>query len=510
MPSVHVTVLPPEIPGLTVVDLGSNRWELRGSVDALQAAGAGIANLKGATYPTKPFATPKGVVLRPFQSTGVGEILARERTHGWAILADEMGLGKTVEGAVVAENLRGEGSVLVVCPATVRHQWQKWARLVGNADYSVADLGPPSSREFRDNWDALELGSVTWAITSYNMMGKALATRCPDVILFDEPHNFLQGRGNTYVQQLWKHVAKIRYKLALDGTPYLSKPAGLWSLLNVMGGMRFGRAREFDARYCEGQQGTHAWEAKGASNTPELKQRLAHYMVRRTKKEVGLELPKVTTTVRWVDGTPSARAAMANMQYSSDGMRRAMEPTLADKIGPVVEAVKEANAATVVFCWRRSDANSIGMALHKAKEENMVIHGDMDAASRARHVQEARRRNCHVVTTYGSSGTGLDGLQEFSSNMVFHAIDPVVAMILQALARLDRIGQSNPVNAVFLAMHDSVDELTVDKVVNRVDVFRSILGDDAASGDLRQALIKGGVGDIDNDKVLQAIFDEMT
>lgn len=508
MPAVTLDHEPPAIPGLHVHPTHDGRFEVRGPWDAIEAAGYQFQQWGDYIVFGNEL---EGVTLRDFQKHGVAKVGGILRTHGGAILADEMGLGKTVQASVIAKHFCDTHSMLVVCPAGVRHQWESWFQRVGAPN--IANLGPPSTKLYKPEWERwlrpAQQGAV-WGVTSYAKMGDALAARKPRLIIFDEPHNYMQSRGNTYVKVMWKHGAQIQYKLALTGSPYLSKPAGLWSLLNVLLGMRFGKAAEFDARYCDLKFGKYGPDRSGVSNAAELAQRLTHYMVRRMKADVASELPKVTRVTRWVEGTKEAKGAFVNAQYTSMGLRTAQEPTLAAKIPEVVEAAQETQAPCVIFCWRREDAEAVGKALLKEKERVSVIHGEYDAAARARMVADAAARKCHVVTTYGASATGLDGLQRFSSHAIFHAIDPVPAILLQAIARLDRMGQTLPITCTFVAMRGSVDEVSTEKVVDRLDVYQKVLGKDVSSGELRDALMAGGVGDIDNDKVLQAVFDSMT
>ena len=48
---------------------------------------------------------------------------------------------------------------------------------------------------------------------------------------------------------------------------------------------------QFSKDYCAGHQGPFGWDAKGATNIPELKQKISPYFLRRTKDEVLKELP---------------------------------------------------------------------------------------------------------------------------------------------------------------------------------------------------------------------------
>jgi len=53
-------------------------------------------------------------------------ILSKKR----ALLADDMGLGKTRQAIVAMEAGAPEGKILVVCPASLKLNWQREIRLV--------------------------------------------------------------------------------------------------------------------------------------------------------------------------------------------------------------------------------------------------------------------------------------------------------------------------------------------------------------------------------------------
>lgn len=516
MPKAIVKTQPPPVPGLDIYELDEGKlWEVSGSIDALEAAGCDTSTLKVPAIIERP--TPDyGIPLYPFQREGTAKMAAIIKRHGGGILGDEMGLGKTLQAAVIGEYLRGDERALVVCPAGVRHQWEKWAATVmGGKQGLVVNLGPPSEKAYKYMWDLWmdRRSDIRWGIVSYALMDKALTSAKPRIAIFDEIHTQMQGRANKYVKLMWKWGALIQYKLALTGSPYLSEPKGLWQVLNVLLGMRFGRAEDFDFYYCNAKVNPYGGrEVKGANkdHVQELRKRLMHYMVRREKAAVADQLPKVTHVVRWVEGNKTATAALANAQYTSDGLRRAMEPTLRDKIPAIVDYVEEVKKPCVIFCWRRVDCEMVSAKMEEAGLNTMVIHGEYAPAARAAMVAKATKEKCHVITTYGASSTGLDGLQHLSSNYIAHAIEPVIATVLQSIARLDRIGQTEPVTAAFFAMRDSVDELIVDKAIDRIKDYQAILGQERPSELLREALIKGGLGDLDNDAILQAIFDDIT
>ena len=82
--------------------------------------------------------------LLPYQREGMLHLAFGER----ALLADDMGLGKTIQAIAAAELLRrlnGVARVLVVCPASLKGEWQEQiARFSGAATLLVT--GPRHAR----------------------------------------------------------------------------------------------------------------------------------------------------------------------------------------------------------------------------------------------------------------------------------------------------------------------------------------------------------------------------
>ena len=84
----------------------------------------------GAAYPD----------LFPHQRTGVAFLLSRRR----AILADDMGLAKTRTAIVAAREQAPDGRFLVICPATLKLNWEREIKMVEpDADVQVLEKDEP-------------------------------------------------------------------------------------------------------------------------------------------------------------------------------------------------------------------------------------------------------------------------------------------------------------------------------------------------------------------------------
>src|SRR5215216_4210359 len=115
--------------------------------------------------------------LFPHQVEGVAFLLGRRR----AILADDMGLGKTRQSILALTEAAPDGPWLVICPASVKRNWQREIRFVrpGSAVRIVGPGGPPEPDE------------TGWVVINYDILGRHLDALL-DVpwagIVFDEAH----------------------------------------------------------------------------------------------------------------------------------------------------------------------------------------------------------------------------------------------------------------------------------------------------------------------------------
>ena len=145
--------------------------------------------------------------LYPFQSDGVAFLLSKKR----AILADDMGLGKTRQAIVAMEAGRPEGTILVVCPASIKLNWKREILMVDD-EASIEVLGVDN-----DHNDA-----PRWIIINYDILAKqkdAIKAVGFQSLIFDESH-YAKTSGAQRTKAL-KEIAEgiPAMVLALTGTP---------------------------------------------------------------------------------------------------------------------------------------------------------------------------------------------------------------------------------------------------------------------------------------------------
>ena len=463
------------IPGLRVVNQGTT---IKATPDAFAVvtmrhpefqAPVGKA-APGITKPTGLYADER---LRPYQKEGIGHLALRLRKDGGSILADDMGLGKTLQTCATWDAMNRPWPLLVVCPASVRRGWVKEFKQWLGIQPRLVETGKQAGNTMPGE------GVV---ICSYDLVGKLPVSFVPHMVVLDEAH-LLRGRQAKRSETLLERCKVASYRLALSGTPMWGRPRDLWMLLKVLfPDYRFGTANEFDYAYCGAF--VNKWggkENKGVTRPDELRKRLGYVMLRRTKQEIGDQLPSLTRVIRWVPAEKRATQALQAFALSQLKLTDAVEATLQSKMKPVVEAVDELEGHAVVFTWQKKDAYELGERVEALGHPCVVITGDMTHKQREAAVADAAKRKACVVATVDSTGTGVDGLQHVASNIIFHALDYTPIKMAQAESRCHRLGQKDPVTALFFAMEDSADRLIIEKVVDKLDAWRNTMGSDSTA-----------------------------
>lgn len=432
-----------------------------------------------------------------YQETGISWLVAHLGEEHGALLADDMGLGKTMQTCLTWHSL-GQPSLIVVCPASVRLGWAREMKRWTGVEPLVVDTG--------ESWSQYD--PMVPVVTSYKLAQKMPDHAFFDMMVVDEIQN-ARGRGAQQSRYLLDISKQAQFRLGLTGTPMWSRPNDLWMVLRILfPNYRFGDADSFDEAYCNAWR--NRWGGKvntGSSNEDELKHRLSFVMLRRTKQDVKTELPAVTRTVRYVEPTKKAKELLRMAVVGSRRMHDALAETLEAKLDTVVETVLETGSNALVFTWMKEHAYRLQTMLEKAtKKEVLIITGDASHKQRDLIIQTARKTKQTVVATLDSCGVGVDGLQYVTSNVIYHALDYVPIKTTQSLARIDRLGQTEPVTATFVVMRESADDLVMSTIIDKLDQWMKVMGRDDNTA-IRDMLVDGKSLDLMEEKALKAMYD---
>src|SRR5690606_31938927 len=212
--------------------------------------------------------------LYAHQRTAVVRVLRDMR--GRAILADEVGLGKTIEAGVIVKEYMVRGlarKVLVLAPASLLTQWQQELN---------EKLGIPArinrSEHNWDRWDCIITSLDTARRPPHADRIQAVAW---DVVIVDEAHR-LKNRHTVS----WRFVDGLRkkYLLLLTATPIQNDLTELYSLFTLL---KPGLLRTYSAFRRE-----FMLDRRAAKHPLHLRERLREVMVRSTRRDALLRLPR--------------------------------------------------------------------------------------------------------------------------------------------------------------------------------------------------------------------------
>ena len=229
----------------------------------------------------------------PYQTEGILFCAAAGRS----ILADDMGLGKTIQAIGVAQLLnehRQVQKVLIICPTSLKYQWESEIEKFTIAKTTVIEGNYLNRQKLYKHEDSL------YKIASYNMAVNDLELineYQPDLIILDEAQRIKNWQ--TKVSQSIKKL-QSKYALVLTGTPLENKLQELYSLVQFIDPLHLGSLYNFISTY---EESDDTGKVIGYKGLYEIKEKLKHLLLRRTKKEVLKQLPSRTDKNLFVDIT---------------------------------------------------------------------------------------------------------------------------------------------------------------------------------------------------------------
>jgi superfamily II DNA or RNA helicase len=446
-----------------------------------------------------PLDTLLKVPLYPFQMRGVLFAAARGRT----IIADDMGLGKTIQAIGAAEMLarrRGISRVLVICPASVKHQWLTEINRFSDRSAVVID-GSSERRAALYNSDAF------FKIVNYELVRRDLdrvSALLPDLIVLDEAQRI--RNWETATARTIK-LLRSRYALVLTGTPLENKLEELYSVVQFVDGRRLGPAFRF---LSEHRQINDNGKLVGYRNLDQVREKLAPILLRRRRDQVLKDLPPrtdkifrvamraeqasyygdqqviVAALVRkmerqgWLSPVDQQRllCAIQNMRMICDSTFLVDKET---KISPKMEELKEIlqelvieeKRKIVIFSEWEKMISLVGDQLTKMKIGYVSLHGGIPTRRRGQLIAKFRDQN--NIRAFLSTDAGGVGINLQNASAVINIEPPWnPARLEQRIARVHRMGQSRPVLAVHLLTENSIEERVWETIRLKKALFQSL------------------------------------
>jgi len=241
-----------------------------------------------------------------------------------ALLADDMGLGKTIQAIVAADMIKAK-RILVVCPASVKINWEREFKKWQYINRKTHIIG--KTREFLPVTD---IYIVNYHIVSHSNIFNQLKNIKFDLLICDEAH-YLKGIKSQRTKAILGTkgiVHNCEYKWMLTGTPLLNRPIELYPMLKVLASERmkpYDKYISYCYRYCGARYDNFGFNTNGASHLEELNKRLKPFMLRRMKYQVLKSLPPRIYQTIVLEQTPETRRAVIAEGKTSKHQKEALE-----------------------------------------------------------------------------------------------------------------------------------------------------------------------------------------
>ncbi len=246
-----------------------------------------LKNFKG--VPSTGIPASVQAELRPYQKDGFDYLCHLTQIRLGGVLADDMGLGKTLQtlcwmGWLQERNKKNPKPSLVICPASVLHNWRREAeRFTPNLKVLVLESG--AARHVLRK----QIPQHDIIVTNYALLRRDLEELQKfqfRAIILDEAQ-FIKNPGAQVTQSVKQ--LKSEHRLALTGTPLENRLLDLWSIVDFVQPGYLNTQEHFLETY-EPRGGENAESAQRIARR-RLSAKLRPLLLRRLKKHVAKDLP---------------------------------------------------------------------------------------------------------------------------------------------------------------------------------------------------------------------------
>ncbi|RKO70311.1 DEAD/DEAH box helicase [Sphingobacterium puteale] len=445
--------------------------------------------------------------LRPYQRIGFSWMGFLQEFQWGGILADDMGLGKTLQVITLLEyyyqNNPDANPSLIIVPNSLLFNWQnEIEKFVPERNYYIYHGIKRKGQE--------TLAKASFVLTTY---GTAMAdlsflqSKSFSYMILDESQ-MIKNRNSKRFESLFTIIASFR--IAMTGTPIENGIQDIYAQMTMVNPGFFGNYRNFNKMFKSMGDGEEV-------DTPltNLQKMIAPFILRRTKKQVAIDLPDKTETILYLDMQDGQRRIYdnyrkkyrdeieenLNREESAKSKFLAIEalqklrqlcnsPVLMKEGNFVNESVKmdfidemmeevAPNHKILLFSSYTSMLKLVAQRIEKHDIGYTYLDGRMNQEQRQAAVKRFQNDDmCRVfLISLKAGGTGLN----LTAADYVYILDPWwnPAAEAQAIDRCYRIGQDKHVMAYKIVCRDSVEERILELQDSKKRMAEGVILDEA-------------------------------
>jgi SWI/SNF-related matrix-associated actin-dependent regulator 1 of chromatin subfamily A len=407
------------------------------------------------------------------------------------ILADDMGLGKTTS-TIIASLETGAKKILIVCPASLKINWQREI-----ANYSDRSVYIAEGKKFSDDHD--------FVIVNYDILknfhdikekDKSEIMKINfDLVIMDEAHMISNPQAQR--TKIANDIASKSNRVwLLSGTPMTSRPMNYYNLLNLVDSPVAMNWMAYAKRYCNGFQFSvgkrKVWNVTGASNLDELRERTSTHILRRLKEEV-LDLPeKIITPVYlrlkskdyeelmgeyfdWYDQNPEESSSLTIQFGKLMKVRKVIAQEKINNTIELAENIIEQGKKVIIFTNFTDTLNQIYNHFGKSA---VYLDGSCSKFHRQNAVDEFQTNDKIKVFVGNLKAAGVGITLTSAEAVIMNDLSFVPAEHSQAEDRSHRIGQKNSTSVYYPLFENTIEGAIYDILNRKKKIISTVMGDD--------------------------------
>lgn len=459
----------------------------------------------------KPQTVLMAVPPREYQVMAAEMLLER----GFLLLGDDLGTGKTVSALCAMTDPRTLPAVVVTLSGTMPLQWQRMVgRFMPDLHCHVVTKGKPYPLPRAEG-----RGPDVVVLNYHKLDGWAdTLAQYARLVVFDEAHELRRSESNKYEAAV-RLARASRWRLGLSATPIFNYGGEIWNVISALQEDVLGTYEEFEREWCtKGYRHAIVRDPKALGSYL----RAEHIMLRRTRAEVGRELPPlqriphyVESDERALDSVKDSAAELARIiltrektagwdrlrasEELSKILRQATGVAKAPYVADFVRMVVENGEPVVVYAWHREVYTIL---LDKLEDLKPAMFTGSETVAKK---EEARKAfiegGTKVILMSLRAGQGVDGFQEICRTVVFAELDWSPGVHDQAIGRVARDGQKDPTTAFFLVTDRGADPTIAEKLGlktaqaegirnPKADILEELQADDGRIQDLARGYLE--------------------
>lgn len=436
------------------------------------------------------------------QKIAIEKLLANERF----ILADDMGLGKTT-AAVIAALESGAKKILIVCPASLKINWEREIKNYTNRRILLIE-GKKWGSTFDFyiiNYDILKNFHTTDKSEDSEAY-KLITNENFELAIVDEAH-YISNATAQRTKLLNDILEKIPKVWLLTGTPMTSRPINYYNLLNIVNSPLALNWQSYVRRYCAGYQfkvgSRKVWNTSGSSNLDELREKTKNLVLRRMKTDI-LDLPEKIIAPVYLELKNTfydeeledfMRISKESRQNESisvtlNRLMKIRQLIAIEKVPYTCELIDkfiEQDKKVIVFTNFTATLDEIHQ---KYKKNSVVLDGRMSKEKRQESVDKFQNNDKIKIFISNIIAGGVGITLTAAETVIMNDLSFVPAHHSQAEDRAYRYGQKNSVLVYYPVFENTIEMQIYNILQKKKNIIDQVMGDGEFSDTFAKELLK--------------------